>query len=373
MLPNYPEAKRRALARNVLRNSLLLHRGESVLIETWSSTLEWAESFVLEARVLGARPLLVLEDEATYWESVEDAPIANVGQVGSHEWAALKASDAHVYLWGPMDSARQDKLPPSLTNRLDATDHEWFRLVEKSGVRSVRWDLGRTNEERARRYGVDLAQWRNELIDAATVDPQPLQRDGRRVAEVLRRGREVRISHPNGTDLVLHLAGRKPKVDDGIVDEADVRAGEVVTVIPSGVTTVTVDEGYAEGTFVSNSTGVMFVRGEETPLARGTLTFRHGRLTASTFEGGGDVFRREYAKLGAGKDRPALLSVGLHPGISSIPLLFDQERGVITVAIGRNSFMGGATHTPRFLAFQSLRGGTLEVDGRTVVDGGTLP
>ena len=33
--------------------TLEMKRGENLLVETWSATLEWAESLVLEARILG--------------------------------------------------------------------------------------------------------------------------------------------------------------------------------------------------------------------------------------------------------------------------------------------------------------------------------
>ncbi|HTT14263.1 MAG TPA: hypothetical protein VMG81_00560 [Thermoplasmata archaeon] len=372
MLPEYPEAKRRAFARTILSKTLRMRRGESLLVETWSETLPWAESVVLEARILGARPMLVLEDEPTYWKSVAEAPTANVGHTGSHDWAALKASNAHLYFWGPMDTAREDARPASLRRRIDANDHEWFRLVQKFGIRSVRFDLGRTSEISARRYGVDVNAWRNELIAAATEDPTTLRRDGLRLGEALRRGREVRIVHPNGTDLSLRLAGRTPRIDDGVIDDADVRAGNVVTVVPSGVVTVAVAETVADGTFVSNATGAFFVQGREAPIKQGTLTFRRGRLEDYAFAAGGEAFRREFSRLGPGGDRPGFLSVGLHPGISSIPLLFDQERGTVTLAIGRNAPFGGATRTPRFVAFQSLRQATLEIDGRPVVDSGAI-
>ncbi|MGI0071398.1 MAG: hypothetical protein ACRECT_04940 [Thermoplasmata archaeon] len=371
MLPSYPESKRRAFARNVLQHSLRLKRGENLLVETWDATLPWAESVVLEARILGARPLMVVEDEATYWKSVE-AAAANLGQVGTHEWAAVKATHAHIYFYGPLDTDRYEGLSPSVWNRIDAVDHEWFRLIERYGIRSVRFDLGATNESRARRFGIDLDAWRREMIDASSIDPRTLQRDGARVAQRLRRGKEVTIAHPNGTDLTLHLAGRRPKVDDGVVDEADLRAGNPATVMPSGVVTVAVDEGYAEGTLVSNASGAMFVRGAETPLREGTWEFRRGRLTEYSYQLGAEAFRRAYARLGSGKDRPGLLSIGLNAAITSIPNLFDQERGVVTVAIGRNSFLGGSTRTPHFSAYQSVRGATVEVDGQTVIDRGEL-
>jgi leucyl aminopeptidase (aminopeptidase T) len=372
MLPSYPESKRRELARNVLQNTLRLKRGQNLLIETWSSTLPWAESAVLEARILGARPMLLLEDEETFWQSVQEAPAAHVGHLGTHDWAALKAADAHLFFYGPMDTEREEALPPSVATRIGANDHEWFRLVEKYGVRSARFDLGRTSEFAAKRYGVELEKWRRELIDAATVDPRTLQKEGARIGEILRRGHEARVTHPNGTDLTLRLAGRRPRVDDGVVDDADLRAGNVVAVVPSGVVIVSVDETRAEGRFVANITGVMFLAMSDRAIRGGDWTFRGGRLTDFRFDSGGDEFKRAYSRLGPAKGRPGLISVGLNPQISSIPLLFDQERGVITFAIGRNWWAGGRTRAPRFTAYQSLRGGTLEVDGKAVVEDGTI-
>jgi leucyl aminopeptidase (aminopeptidase T) len=371
-LPDYPEPTRRALARNLLRGSLRLKRGENLIIETWSATLPWAESMVLEARILGARPLLWLEDESTYWKALEEAPAASLGHVGSHEFAALKEAHAYIFLSGPLDTVRGDSRPPRLEHREEAAEHEFFRLIQKYRVRTVRWDLGRTNEARARSYGVPLGTWRRELIEATSYDPRVLLRDGQRVAVALQRGNNVEITHPNGTHLQLRLAGRKPIVDDGVLDDADVRAGNVWTAVPSGVTTVTIDETYAEGTFVGNTPTVMFVEDRERLLRPAGWTFEAGRLTKYEPDIPDEDFLRTFPKLPEGKGRPGILSVGLNPRISSIPTLLDQERGTVNLSIGRNSFFGGKTRAPRFTAHQAVRGATLTVDGRPLVKEGRL-
>ena len=370
MLPDYPESVRRELARNILSQTLRLKRGENLIVDTWSSTLPWAQSFVLEARILGARPILLEEDEATYWKSLDEAPASNLGHVGSHEWAALKQADAYMVFHGPMDTEREEKRPSSLLHRLDAVNDEWFRLIEKYGVRSVRWDLGRTNEVWASRYGIDLEAWRKELIAGTLLDPRELKESGTRIATALRRGKELNISHPNGTDLTFRLIRRMPRLDDGVIDEEDVRTGRVFTVLPSGVVTVAPDERYAEGTFVADTGGAMFLEGRDTPLSPGMWTFHQGHLTKYAFESGSEEFLREFPKLGPGKDRPGLVSVGLNPRTTSVPLLFDQEKGKITIAIGHNTHVGGSTRSPHFSAYQALGGATLTVDGKTIVDAG---
>ena len=375
VLPDYPEASRRAFARNILRNTLRLRRGENLLVETRSGTLPWAESLVLEARIIGVRTLLTVEDEPTYWKSMECAPDAYLGQVGAHEWSALKMSHAHVHFMGPYDTAREKEQPRSIRNRLHANDHEWLRLIRKSGVRTVRWDLGRTSEFWARRYRVNLDRWRKELIEAASLDPRPIRRDGMRIAEVFRRGRSIRVTHPNGTDLHLRLAGRAPKVDDGVIDDNDIRRGDLVTVVPSGVIGVAVDEDFAEGEFFGgNASGVALVSNfqDQVTLRGGRWRFHRGRLAEYSFDEGEREFRRAYRGLGPGRDRPGHISIGLNSSTTSIPLLFDQERGVITLTIGHNSGLGGRTRTPRFIAYQSIRGADLEVDGRKVLESGRI-
>ncbi|HEV2317294.1 MAG TPA: hypothetical protein VGV89_06950 [Thermoplasmata archaeon] len=318
--------------------------------------------------------MLLVEDEATYWKSVDEAPPAHLGQVGTHEWAALKAADAHVYFWGPYDTTREEALPSSVHNRIHATDHEWFRLVQRSGIRSIRWDLGRTSEVWARRYGVDLAKWRSELIEGATVDPRPMRRDGQFIARILRTGKTVHITHKNGTDVTLRLAARSPRVDDGIIDADDVRDGNVVQVVPSGVTVVSLDERYADGTFLSEGSGVAFSSESpnQIPLEGGEWHFKNGKLTEFSFRSGEADFRRAFRAAGPGKERPGLVSVGLNPSTTSIPLLFDQERGVLSLTVGRNAEMGGHNRGSNFVAFLSIRQADLEVDGVPVLRSGQL-
>ncbi len=372
MLPSYPEATRRAFAHNLLRNTLRIARGESVLIETWDATLPWAVSLDLEARVLGARPLISYKDEAAYWRSLSGAPTAQLGRIGNHEWAALKASDAYIDLYGPSDARREEALPPAFVRRTQSNNHELMRVIQKYGVRTVRWDLGRTSELWAQRYHVDLKTWRRELVEAALVDPRDMQRDGSRIAKHLQRGREAIVTHPNGTRLTLRLAHRRPKVDDGVMDDEDVKAGNVMMVMPAGVASVTVDELRGEGTLVTNATGVLFTHEQETPLGPGRWTFRDGALERFDCSGGGARLRSELDRLGRPSVRAGQLSVGLNPRISTIPLLFDQARGTLTFEIGRNSHLGGRSRTPHLQAYLDLVGGNLEIDGQPIVERGHL-
>jgi hypothetical protein len=137
--------------------------------------------------------------------------------------------------------------------------------------------------------------------------------------------------------------------------------------VPDGSVYVAVDESTAEGTFVSNR--MSGLSGE--PARGGRWTFRAGRLTRQGYASGGASVRSAYAKGGSGRDRPAMLEVGLDPSVHVSPNLEENEKGAVSVGVGSNAGFGGTTRS-RFMAHLTLAGAELVIDGRTVVRGGRI-
>src|SRR2546429_8701522 len=92
-----------ALAKNVVRRTLHIQPKENVIVETWNHGLPIATEVVYQVRAAGARPMLLFEDEDTYWKSVTTLPESKLGQVGSHEWKAMSEADGYVFIPGPAD------------------------------------------------------------------------------------------------------------------------------------------------------------------------------------------------------------------------------------------------------------------------------
>lgn len=366
-----PDPRAREMARVVLRKCLRLHRGEQLAIESWSETIDYANAFVLEALQLGARPFLFYQDEPTYWAAVVGARPGDLARLGSHLRAAILKSDALVTFFGPSDRERFHALPPSVCSRLDAYRDALYAAAAKAGTRAVQIALGRASPSSARMYAVDLATWKEELVEGIAVDPAALHRRSVRVARLLRGGRVVEITHPNGTRLKLGLRHRDPQVSDGLVPRARPGGRWSLVQLPAGVVSVALDERAADGVLVSNvpnSVGVFDAVGE---VDGGRWTFVDGRLTRFQYARGQELFADSYARGSPGKERPGLLSIGLNDRISMAPLLLDQEAGVLTLQIGRNDASGGTNHA-NWWAWLLLRGGDLRVDGSPVVQGGKL-
>ncbi len=366
-----PEGQRRRSARNVLRQYLRVRPGERVTIECWTSTLDDANAFVLETLRLGARPLLLYQDEATYWTATTEVPAASLARLGEHRRAAVERTDVFVSFLGPSDRERFHALPFKVRFRLGEYEDALYDAAAKAGARAVQMAIGRVSDASARMYGVDAARWRAELLAATLVDPRLLKRRARRVAGRLARGRELRVSHANGTDLTLRLLGRVPNRSDGTVASTPSRGNWSLVTLPAGVVSVSVDESSAEGVFESNiatSVGLAYGVGE---FRVGRWTFERGRLRRFSYREGEELFSEGYSHAGEGRDRPGAISIGLNENIESSPLLEDQALGTVTFQIGRNDYLGGRTRLP-WWAWLNLRGADLTVDGRPLLKAGAL-
>jgi leucyl aminopeptidase (aminopeptidase T) len=359
------------MARVVLRKSLHVQAGEHVAIESWSETLEYANAFVLESLRLGARPLLLYQDEPTYWAAVAESRPSHLARVGDHLKAAIAKSDALVTFFGPSDRERFHALPSATMYRLSEYRDSLYAAAAKAGTRAVQIALGRASPASARMYGVDLGTWKAELVDSTTVDPEKLHARAERVARLFQRGRVLEVAHPNGTRLRLGLRERRPLISDGRVPRARAGGDWNLVQLPAGVVSVALDERVAEGNFrsnVKNSVGVFDTVGE---VDGGQWTFLNGRLERYSYVTGQDVFSQSYERGPSGKEKVGLLSVGLNDRITMSPLLLDQEAGAITLQLGRNEGAGGSNHF-YWWAWLILRGADLRVDGTSLVRRGRL-
>ncbi|MCI4357480.1 MAG: hypothetical protein L3J95_03815 [Thermoplasmata archaeon] len=359
-----------ALADALVARALRLRRGENLLIESWTHCLPYAAACVVRARELGARPLLITEDESAFWASVERAPGAGGWtRPGSHEWASLAATDAFLFFPGPADRPRLRALPMKLRAALVGYNSEWYRRARMARLRGVRCLLGYASDAQAAHWGVPGPEWRRSLATAIVDARLPaIGRAGRNASAKLRRGRLVRVTAPNGTDLTLRLRGRVPVIDDGEVSREDVRLGRNMTIAPPGTVVVAVDEKSANGIAIADRPSFL-------PSGRaegGEWEISDGRLKAFRYTTGQSEFEEAHRSAPAGRDVLSLFSVGLHPTIGAgVPQAEDQEAGAVTLGIGGNQEYGGSNRCP-FLSWIVIGKATVSVDGRALCDRGQL-
>lgn len=367
------EADRRdaALAELILTKTLRVKSGESVTIEAWSHSLGLATECERAAVRLGARPMILYRDDETFWELVEEGHAKTLGLLGDHELAAVGKTDAYVFLEGPEDRSRFHGLPSRTREELFAWEWKWWRGAERSGLRCAWVLLGRAVPGSARFFRVDLGRWRDELYRASMVDPAEMRKPGLKVLRAFQTGRNVQVTHPNGTDLTLRLRRRRVMLHDGTLDAHDIAEGPFMEEVPSGYVPAPLDERFAEGEIFANVPGQTMSGG--TPVAGGHWTFRGGRLVEFTHVKGQSELEAEFHEAPPeGRDRVGVLSVGLNPEIDIAPYVADQKLGRIMLLVGGNRYHGGTNSSP-FHMFLLLDGATVTVDGRAIVKDGRIP
>jgi leucyl aminopeptidase (aminopeptidase T) len=364
------EASPPAVARALLGSALAVRRGEHVAVLTWNHTLPWATACLTEARRLGARPFLVLEDEAAFWQSVDLAvPTARWSGLAPPVAAAVRRADALVYFPGPADRPRLRALPPEKLTPLLGLDDEWLRRTRRAGTRAVRCLLGYVSEAQADRWAIPAAVWRSQLIRGITeVDYAELARTAKRTSLLLRTGRSVRLTAANGTDVTFRLRGRTPWVDDGRIDRDDRRHGRTVSASPAGSVVVAVDEGSAEGTVVGNRP-IYLASGR---VAGAQWEVENGRLRNYWYTEGAEAFEADFTSAPRGREVVALFAIGLNSALApGVPQAEDEEAGTVTLAVGGNTLYGGRNRC-RYLSWITVGEATVSVDGHPLADRGKL-
>lgn len=345
-----------ALARAVLDRYLAVRRGESVLIESWSHALPWARSFVVEARRRGARPSLTVEDEEAFFRSLGSSG-SSAGVFGAEP--ALRGG-AHVYFGGPEQFPRLLGLLPRDLERLRGRhDTAWWRAARRAGLRAVRIAVSDATETAAKRYGVGQKEWERELTRGSLVDPRSLELSGRRWLRRLARSRRLRVTHPNGTDLVVERGGRAPTIDSGRPDPS---VGSVWGRVPAGLLILPLDSRATEGTWETNRPA--YDRFAEPPVALGgRFDFRAGRLTEFAFDRGGEQFAAATTRAGPHRTRAIALTVGLNPAISQAPEVQELADGTVGLLLGDSAYRPAGTQ-PRFSFLAPLAGAAITLEPR---------
>jgi leucyl aminopeptidase (aminopeptidase T) len=353
------------LASRLLTSSLGLRRGKSVVIHTLPHTIPFAEILTAEAWKLGIQPVTL------YWSEPSITKFGKMrfprqAPIAAPESATIAACDGFVALGAsPEDIRRRGRPSGALHRALLRRDQEIHRIVVRNLIPSVYLQAAAPTQKAADDFGVDLSAWTREGIRGCSVDPRTLRRIARPLARRLERGHTVTITHPNGTHLELGLVGRPPYLDDGKVDKHDLRDGHIWTVLPSGLLVVAVNERVAEGRFVSNRPS----QHSQGPVLDSEWTFRRGQLDHYEIGTGRAIFEQAYLRAGRGRNRPALLTIGVNPEIRDLPRAEDQGRGVVTVHIGHNDDFGGRTRGT-FRTFAILEKADLLVDDVPVLRGG---
>ncbi len=340
------------LARILVRHSLGVKRGETVLI---SSSSELAKPLVLEVyrevMEAGAHPMTSISFEETqniFYEKASEQQLLNFPRIKHYE---AKNIDCVVNIRAPLNKKALSNIDPG---KVGARSKVLMPIMETI-VNKKRWVLcNYPTNALAQEADMSLAEYEDFLFGATNIDWKSVKKEEMKLKRLLDKGSEVRIVGED-TDLTLSIRGRKAIACYGSNN------------MPDGEVFMSPVENSAEG-YIYYEMPAIYQAREVTGIR---LRFRKGKVVEASADKN-EEFLLSMLDTDRGARYLGELGIGVNYGISrfSKDILFDEKiGGTVHLAIGRSYEEAGGKNRSaiHWDMIKDLRkGGKLYIDGRLV-------
>lgn len=362
------------LAQRLVTQSAAVQEGEVVMISGRPHDAELMENIAVHVRKAGGFPMITYSSDRLAKRMFFDVPEQYDSQADALGMKLAEVVDVSINIGNAMSENLFEGADPKRMAARGKADEPVTQAFMKNNVRNI--ELGNNlypTPWRAERYGMSEDQLATTFWNGVNLDYSELQTRGEQVKAALAAGKEMHITHPNGTDLKVRVQGRPVLVSDGIISEADRKAGgaALAAYLPAGEVYTTPVPGTAEGKIVHSRS---FYRGKQVDNL--TLTLAGGKVTGMTGSGPGYAdFKAEYDAVDdARKDLFGYVDFGINPNVklaTSSTVGNWVPAGTVTVGTGTNMWAGGDNTVP-FGTTIFLPGSTVNLDGKPIVENGVL-
>jgi len=358
------------LAERIVTQSVGVKEGEIVAIGGSVRDMELLENIVTEVRKVGGQPFLEIYSERMTKRSYTDVPEKYDTQEPKLGLAMAKIVNVTINVdSGETEGLLADIPPARLAARAKASSPVGPEFT-KNKVRNVNVgnDLYPT-EWRAKRFDIPADNFAKMFWEGVNIDYTSLQTTGEKARTTLT-GNEMEITHPNGTSLKFNLDAKPAYISDGIISADDVAKGNLDVFLPAGEAAVLPAANSGSGKFIVEKD---YFNGKE--IRNLTYTFENGKLVSMTGEGEGFApLKADYDARGEGKELLSFVDLGINsnytlPAASKVGNWVSA--GMVTIGTGNNTWAGGTNNSTGGTAGH-LAGCTVKIDGKVVVENGTL-
>lgn len=357
------------VARQIVRDCLRLRERDRLWIATWKHSFELAEKIGQEAQSLGVSIVLSMFSDSLLSHVLKEGPQEAVETVPDHWLQGVAKSTALVVLEGPedpgilkgADKGKALQVVGQLTGILgNAVSHQ---------VRTLHVLTTAATERAARVYGIDFAKWTEAMNQCLAAKQASMLDAAQRIARLLRANSAIHISTSDGTDMRFRIESDSIVIDDGIIDEEDLRNRSFLAHLPAGLVSVPVDPSSAEGT-VSLDLPRAFLGDIIRDLH---LEFKKGVVTGYRALRGEATFAQVLRAGTGAKNRLSRLSFGVNPHAT---VAFGQPSdalmpGTVTLGLGDNTSLGGRNRS-NLVYEHTLRNAIVSIGPTAVIMDGKL-
>jgi len=359
-----------AIARSVTQIAGV-RENQIVLLTSDPTNYPFLEALAIQVRAAGAFPLIQVGSDDLNKRMFNEVPARYDSQSPLLSLALFRMIDTQISVdyGGEQDYdffARADQNRLAAQSKAFAPALQVFYRLNRRFV-----DVGNgifPNRTNARLFRVRQSSLASTFWNAMNSDYSKVQSAAAALRATIARGRTMRVTHPNGTDIsfgvrsvqVIVSAGSIPGNCRGVACSAFLPAGDVVF-IPV--------QGTATGKVVFDNT----FWGKDL-LKRFTATFASGKLTGMSSSSDLTKFKAAYAAGGNGRDAFTFVDLGVNNFVKNIPhslMLATFAGGSTSLGFGGDLGLGGSNASP--FAFSATQPGcTVTVDGRAIITDGKI-
>ena len=358
------------LAERIVNQSAGVKEGEIVLIGGIARDTELLENIAVEVEKAGGHALLSMGSEKMTKRSYTDVPEKYDTQEPKLGLALARIANVTINIDGGETEALLADIPPArLAARAKAGVPVGKEFI-KNKIRAV--SVGNElypTEWRAKRFELAPDAFAKLFWDGVNIDYTSLQATGEKARTALT-GKEMEITHPNGTSIKVNLESKPAYISDGIISADDVAKGNLDVYLPAGEAAVVTAASSGTGKFVIEKD---FFNGKE--VHNVVLNFENGKLTSFTGEGDGfAALKADFDARSDGKDVLSYVDIGINPNYALAPstkLGNWVSAGMVSLGTGNNTWLGGTNESTSAIGGH-LAGCTVKIDGKTVVENGVL-
>ena len=361
----------KVVARNLVA-AALVQPGDKVLITGSVRDAGLMEDVAIETMKAGGEPLISLGSESLIKRSYTDVPASYDSHAPALAMAMVNTFDVQIAVDVGETEGLLASVPVARRAARAKANEPANELYYKRTVRFVNLGNGLyPTATLSRRLGLTQPRLAHLFWRAAGVPPATLRAQAERVRSAIAAGKQLTITHSNGTNLTVAVDDSRAIISDGVLTAEKVKQGGAAasTWLPAGELIFPAVPGSASGKVVIDRhlyNGTM-IRGL-------TLNFSGGRLTSMTAASGLEPLKAAYDAGGAGKDAFGFIDIGVNPE-TKVPLGAGMTvwgaSGSVALGFGDNRGFGG-TNTSDFGFATQLGGATLSVDGKPVITNGQI-
>jgi aminopeptidase len=365
----------KAIAERMVGQSAHVKEGDRVVVNGDIRDIDLIEEVTLAVWKRGAEPIQLVSREKAARRYFDEVPSKYDALPLAFALKLAEVQTVEIDIGGPEFPALLSDVAAERMNSTGNRMSDVWTAQRKHGVRSV-W-LGNflyPTDAVAKQYGITKEQLSDIFWAGVSVDYIQLHATAEAMRAKLAAGREVRITHPNGTDLKLTIAGRPSFVNDGVISMEALAKGSPANWanLPAGEVYLSPVPGSAEGKIVSDAVFPL----ETESVTGATFMVKGGKLVSHSAPPSAAYTRWKalYDAAPEGKDQFAALDIGINPNVKLPPggkNAFGMAAGTVSLGFGGSAWAGGSTDM-MWNGGGVLIGSTVTVDGKAIVDKGVL-